>query len=513
MQRGSNGTEPFTDYVEPIEKIKAENVLLAVKVVEAKNLKSADSNSSDPYCVLKLNGIEKKTRVIDCNLNPIWNQYFYFNISSFSTNELSIQIFDKDKLSKDDLLYELNIPIRNLQCGVVEDKWYSSLHLITHIVLPGYYSFESNPFLTTKKIILVENLENGNYIFCKLKLQGDEYYRYTKIGNFKDYFNVEYIDNHNLVMAASDGENYSSEMTIDLTTEEDKICNCEHGKFKISFPKEIIPTNTPSPFWTCNILIKNINNLKMKSNILWMVEINKCFSGFTYDGNINKYITLNINSVQNEKFYVTLFRKEGSNKISEYAKGSFLISEFELGVTKEKIINLEKNKLIGSDYTDMNILINVHITPPNLQPFFNQRFYPLIMHIYALEAVNIPKMDLMSKTDPYVVFRFEKDIIGARTKYLEDTLTPQWNELVNLIIPDESEDLIIEIWDKNVKKDKMICSTKLSIKQYLDEEPHFEKMKIGQVSINLAIHVKQEGEKYISFEEVEDYLEKNISNI
>ena len=82
----------------------------------------------------------------------------------------------------------------------------------------------------------------------------------------------------------------------------------------------------------------------------------------------------------------------------------------------------------------MNILINVHITPPNIQPFFNQRYYPLIMHIYALEAINIPKMDLLSKTDPYVVFRKKKDIIGARTKYLDDTLTPQWNELVNLII-------------------------------------------------------------------------------
>ena len=258
------------------------------------------------------------------------------------------------------------------------------------------------------------------------------------------------------------------------------------------------------------MLIKNINNLKMQSNILWMVEINKCSSSFTYDGNINKYITLNINSVQNEIFYVTLFKKEDDEKISEYAKGSFSISEFELGVTKEKTINLEKNKLLGSNYTDMNILINVHITPPNMQPFFNQRFYPLIIHIYALEAKGIPKMDLMSKTDPYIIFKFEKDMIGVRTKYLEDTLTPQWNELVNLIIPDESEDLIIEIWDKNVKKDKMINSTKLSIKKYLDEEPHFEWMKIGKISLNLAIHVKQEGQKFISYEEVDAYQSNNI---
>ena len=510
IQRGSNGIIPFIDYVEPMEKILAENVMLAVKVVEAKNLKAADVNSSDPYCVLKLNGVEKKTRVIGSNLNPIWNQFFYFNITSFSTNELSIKIFDKDKLSKDDLLFELNIPINNLKYGEVEDKWYSSLHLITHIVLPGNYSFDSNPFTTTQRLILVENLENRNDIFYKIKLQGDEYYRYTKIGNFKDYFNFEYVNNHNLLMVASDGKNNSSEMIIDLTIDEDKIYNSDFGQFKLSFPKKIMPTNPPVSFWTCNILIKNINNLKKEKNILWMVEINKCNSGFTYDGFINKYITLNINSVQNEIFNVILFRKEGDKKMSQYAKGAFYIAEFELGVSKEKTINLEKDKLLGSNYTDMNILINIHITPPNVEPFFNQRFYPLMMHIYALEALNIPKMDLMSKTDPYVIFRFEKDTIGVRTKYLEDTLTPQWNELVNLIIPDESQDLIVEIWDKNVKVDKMICSTKLSIKEYLDEKPHFEWIKIGKVLINLAIHIKQEGQKFISFEEVDAYQANNI---
>ena len=68
IQRGKNGIIPFSDYIEPIEKIKAENVMLAVKVVEARNLKVADINTSDPYCVLKLNEIEQKTRVIDSNL-------------------------------------------------------------------------------------------------------------------------------------------------------------------------------------------------------------------------------------------------------------------------------------------------------------------------------------------------------------------------------------------------------------------------------------------------------------
>ena len=84
IQIGKSDIIPFSDYEEVDENIYANNLMLAVKVVEAKNLKIADGNSSDPYCVLKINGIEKKTRVIDCTLNPIWNQTFYFDISSYS---------------------------------------------------------------------------------------------------------------------------------------------------------------------------------------------------------------------------------------------------------------------------------------------------------------------------------------------------------------------------------------------------------------------------------------------
>ena len=57
-------------------------------------------------------------------------------------------------------------------------------------------------------------------------------------------------------------------------------------------------------------------------------------------------------------------------------------------------------------------------------------------------------MDLTSKTDPYVLLRFEKDNIGLKTKFKDDTLSPQWNELLDLIITDPKEKLIIEIWDK-----------------------------------------------------------------
>ena len=135
------------------------------------------------------------------------------------------------------------------------------------------------------------------------------------------------------------------------------------------------------------------------------------------------------------------------------------------------------------------------------------------MHIYVLEAINIPKTDLTSKSDPYVVFRFEKDLIGVRTKYLDDTLTPQWNQLVNLYITDINEDLIVEIWDKNVKKDKIICSSKLNIQKYLNGQVFYEWIKMGKIAINLVIQVKQEGQSFISSEEADRFNAECIIEI
>ena len=146
-----------------------------------------------------------------------------------------------------------------------------------------------------------------------------------------------------------------------------------------------------------------------------------------------------------------------------------------------------------------------HITPPNVEPFINNIYNPLIMHVYVIEAFNVPKMDLTSKTDPYVLLRFEKDKIGVKTKALDNTLTPQWNELVDLVITNFNEKLIVEMWDENVTKDKMINSTKIDIEKYLSGNPHFEWIKIDKIMLNLAIQIKPKGEKFLTKEEVDAY--------
>jgi len=313
---------------------------------------------------------------------------------------------------------------------------------------------------------------------------------------------LEYITNSNLIIKSSDSKNYSEEIKFDISQNEDKVIENSIGQFKINYATDEIKPLNPSDKWKCNVLIEEVKNTNKKKDVLWMVEINGISSGYSYDGIINKYISVNINSLQSDEIKLILYEFEKGSK-KEHAKCSLKISDFSLGMTEERNIVLPGvNKAIK---------LKLHITPPDFQPFVNQIFKPLILHVYVIEALNVPKMDLTSKSDPYVLIRFEKDNVGLKTRALDNTLTPQWNELINYTITNHNESLIVEIWDKNdVAKDKMISSTKLNIEKYMSEEPQFEWIKINKMLLNLVIQIKPLGDSFISKDEVDYYLSTSV---
>jgi hypothetical protein len=167
----------------------------------------------------------------------------------------------KDKDKKDKLLHEATIPIKNFKCGITEDSWYDSFHLITHLIYPGKTSFEENKFEPIVKTINIQSIEPNSNVFCLIQLKGDEYWRYSKPGIFSDFFKFEYIVfNQFLIIKASDSKNMSEETSIVLAEEHERIIKTSLGNFKISFVKEIKPF-VISTDWTCNVLVKEITNI------------------------------------------------------------------------------------------------------------------------------------------------------------------------------------------------------------------------------------------------------------
>lgn len=95
--------------------------VIVVNIHYGQNLSSQDMNGrSDPYCVLSLAKFGRpmySSRIIFEDLNPVWEETAFLLISKDdirSDEGLSLQLWDSDKRSADDIVGRVNIPLRDL---------------------------------------------------------------------------------------------------------------------------------------------------------------------------------------------------------------------------------------------------------------------------------------------------------------------------------------------------------------------------------------------------------------
>jgi len=103
---------------------------------------------------------------------------------------------------------------------------------------------------------------------------------------------------------------------------------------------------------------------------------------------------------------------------------------------------------------DVRLMMNV--AQPNAVPFTVNPFTPYKLRVFVAEASGVPKMDVGSKSDPYVEIWLESDVCKMKTKALQDTLTPQWMEEKEFVLTDLTEALHFRMMDENVNKDREI---------------------------------------------------------
>lgn len=101
--------------------------VLRVKVVEAKNLLNKDTvGKSDPFTILYMRHIPsrvKRSKTINNDLNPIWNQTFRFEVEDLPTQSLFIKVLDDDGVQEAELLGCAKYELRNLKPGQLVDLW------------------------------------------------------------------------------------------------------------------------------------------------------------------------------------------------------------------------------------------------------------------------------------------------------------------------------------------------------------------------------------------------------
>lgn len=64
------------------------------------------------------------------------------------------------------------------------------------------------------------------------------------------------------------------------------------------------------------------------------------------------------------------------------------------------------------------------------------------LHVRVVEATNLPKMDLFGKADPYVIIQYNNDRALHRTKIIQKTYKPVWNEDFHFPVVEMSDDTI-----------------------------------------------------------------------
>ncbi|XP_070613668.1 cytosolic phospholipase A2 epsilon-like [Erythrolamprus reginae] len=95
--------------------------LLTVKIIKIKNLRKADLfTQSDCYVSLYLPTASvkrMKTQTIKDSKDPVWNETFHFRIQNKVKNILEFNVYDEDKITKDDHLLTVMFDVSKIQLG------------------------------------------------------------------------------------------------------------------------------------------------------------------------------------------------------------------------------------------------------------------------------------------------------------------------------------------------------------------------------------------------------------
>ncbi|KPA73835.1 putative c2 domain protein [Leptomonas pyrrhocoris] len=101
---------------------------LEIRVCAARNIANLQKvGKPDPYVKVKMGDNKKtqmkyKTRVIENNLNPVWNELFKFQVADYDSTQVLFEVWN-DNVLVDDLLGSYSLSIDGLTRGVVRDMW------------------------------------------------------------------------------------------------------------------------------------------------------------------------------------------------------------------------------------------------------------------------------------------------------------------------------------------------------------------------------------------------------
>ncbi|XAR70997.1 hypothetical protein NMG60_11028066 [Bertholletia excelsa] len=150
-----------------------------------------------------------------------------------------------------------------------------------------------------------------------------------------------------------------------------------------------------------------------------------------------------------------------------------------------RLTSLEKALKNGIDET---------AAPDITKPGIQKRRAPIVRGVLSVTIIcaeNLPAVDLMGKSDPFVVLIMKKTEQKCKTRVVNNTLNPVWNQTFDFVVEDALHDLLIlEVWDHDTfGKDKMgKCLTTLTraiLEGEYRENYNIDGTKAGKLHVNI----------------------------
>ncbi|XP_060118438.1 extended synaptotagmin-3 [Heteronotia binoei] len=99
------------------------HLLEAEKLVQKDHFLGAIRGKSDPYALLRVGLVQFRSKTIQRNLNPVWNETFEFAVHEVPGQDLEVDLYDEDP-DKDDFLGSLLINLSDVMKDRVVDEWF-----------------------------------------------------------------------------------------------------------------------------------------------------------------------------------------------------------------------------------------------------------------------------------------------------------------------------------------------------------------------------------------------------
>ncbi|KAH0785729.1 C2 domain containing protein [Histomonas meleagridis] len=497
-------------------------MLLHLKIIEAKDLPPLDANGGcDGYCVLKMGNQKAKTRTIDNSLNPKWRNEFHFRITNYETDILNIEVFDYDKVGKDDKIGYYQISPKYLVPGEVTESWvdlckiaktprFPKLHIVTHLSDENDTPFVRRPFsvfLTYVRVIeAVLEPKSTNKLYCEVTTDNKNFQN-TAVAKPTDkyLFEEEFCfctpkwEDVALTFNLKENEKtVTSKTTVNLSSLEfNKVKKdwfdlvnkdgTKNGKIRLAIhvltPNDIPFSNEefdPLPkAETLQVYIRVIAAKGLKALDVGGTSDPYCVLYNIIDEKNKKktrIINKNLNPRWNELFcfdipnigesqiVFSVYDHDIVGKDDLIGKHTIAATDMGYGQVIDQWIPLKNGRFeCGS------LRVMYHVTCPGAIPFTNTPFSVYNLYVNVLEGADVAKMDLFGKSDPFCKVKLNFDKMWNKTMVIDNTFWPVWNNRFQFVGYDLSKDkLQIQLLDKDVTTEKLIGTNEISLEPLVD---------------------------------------------